>query len=176
MDQQNSAQPAPASSPTTPDANTAPAPVAPATAPAQPAATTAEQPPAAAPVPPTTTPTGTPPPPNAASAAAPATPAQPAPAKKSPMKLIIILIVLLLLAVGGYAAYQFMMPQKSSMTQSANREVSPTTAPVPTEGPVKSGDAKLDEQSDAIDKSMEKLNNDVENVDKGLQDQADTLQ
>ena len=103
-----------------------------------------------------------------------ATPAAPFPPKKSSkMGLILVIIVLLVLAVAGWFAYSYFMNKSSdSMYQGAykDKKVSPTV--VPTVGAVKSGDTQLDQQSNAIDESMKKVEEDVNGVDTGLNDQA----
>ena len=101
--------------------------------------------------------------------------------KFSNMWIVIIVVIALILAVAGWFVYSSYM---TNMTKSANskyqgayyeKQVSPTAMPTPTIGAVKSGDAQLDQQSDAIDTSMDKLNTDISNVDKGLQDSSVNL-
>jgi hypothetical protein len=93
-------------------------------------------------------------------------------------KLLIIVILVVVLVIGGVLAWQMMTRKSSSLYQGASAVPSATPAvssPAPTTGAVKSGDAQLDAESSAIDKSMSQLEGDVQNVDKGLQDQPVNL-
>lgn len=138
------------------DSSTAQTP-APTTAPAAPAAT----PPAQAPTIPPAQPAG-------------------APVKKSShIKLLLSVVLLLIMVVGGVFVYQWYANKPKAMYENAYKsaESKPTIAPspAPTVGEVKSGDTQIDQQNDTIDNSLDELNSDVKNVDKGLQDQSENL-
>lgn len=140
-------------------------------------------------VPSSASPATTPPTPAAGTPAAPATNSSTAPvssssntgsavpAKKSSMKILLAIFVVAILGAGGVVAYQMSMNktmyQDATITKQATPKVQ--TMPSPTVGSVKSGDAQLDQQSEAIDKNMDNLNADVSNVDKGLQEQPADL-
>jgi flagellar basal body-associated protein FliL len=105
----------------------------------------------------------------------PASPPPPPQVKKSSsMWIVVIIVVLLILAVAGWYLYQSMYKTTDLTYQNSSQEqaptATPTITPTPTVGAVKSGDTQLDQQSDAIDANMMKLDTDVNNVDKGLND------
>mgnify|MGYP001569096580 FL=1 len=52
----------------------------------------------------------------------------------------------------------------------------PTVTIVPASGTVKSGDPALDQQSEAVDENLNKLQQDVTETDKSASDTPDTLQ
>lgn len=161
MDQQGQA-----SNPQQPAAGMTPPAPAPDAAMAQPAAT---------PTPDGTMPQAAPAAGMAQQPAAAGTPGAETPApKKSHTKMLLTILVLLLFVVGGIFAWQTYF-NKGTMTKDdamMKQDVTPTEAVMvsPTDAPVASGDAQLDKQSSTVDNAMEKANQDVTDVDKGLND------
>lgn len=105
-------------------------------------------------------------------ATGPVVPPPPQVKKRSNIWMIIVVIVIVL-GLAGLLIYQYYINKPTgSMYKNTTSTITPTAAPSPTIGAVKSGDQQLDQQSDAIDQNMEKLNNDVRGVDSGLNDKA----
>jgi len=158
----NAQQPAPAQTGTQPSpATPPPAEAAAPAAPAQPAPTT---------------------PPPAAPATPPADPTTPTPEhKSSKLGLLLGVLAAVVVVIGGVMLYSFYQNKSaSSLYQNAYKtqsqvSVTPSPMPSPTMGAVKSGDARLDQQSGAVDASMDSLNTDIKSVDAGLSDQQGNL-
>jgi hypothetical protein len=98
--------------------------------------------------------------------------------RSSHLKLVLGISGVFLLFVVGIIFYQVksnqtLIQESYKITPSATPSLPPS--PTPTPGMVKSGDAELDQQGESIDANMQKLNNDLNNVDKGLQDKAPDL-
>ncbi|HZE86722.1 MAG TPA: hypothetical protein VE090_00810 [Methylomirabilota bacterium] len=89
---------------------------------------------------------------------------------------ILGLIIVVVVGVVLYKVYMGKSQQSLYKDQTVNKQTNTTIpSPTPIVSTPSSGDPQLDQQNQTVDTSMSQLNTDINNADKGLQDQPVNL-